>query len=68
MAEPGVFEIIHNCRAIRYFRDEPVPLSRSHPEFNRWYKLDGDTLTMWTKWANVGERAPAIYRRVKGEI
>ena len=25
MAEPGVFEIIHNCRAIRYFRDEPVP-------------------------------------------
>jgi nitroreductase len=25
MAEPGVFEIIHNCRAIRYFRDEAVP-------------------------------------------
>jgi nitroreductase len=25
MAEPGVFEIIHNCRAIRYFRDDPVP-------------------------------------------
>src|SRR5688572_16191068 len=25
MAEPGVFETIHNCRAIRYFRDDPVP-------------------------------------------
>ena len=25
MAEPGVFEIIHNCRAIRYFTNDPVP-------------------------------------------
>ncbi len=25
MAEPGIFEILYNCRAIRYFTDEPVP-------------------------------------------
>jgi nitroreductase len=25
MSEPGVFETIYNCRAIRYFTDDPVP-------------------------------------------
>ena len=25
MAEPGVFETIYNCRAIRYFTNDPVP-------------------------------------------
>jgi nitroreductase len=25
MSEPGVFETIYNCRAIRYFTNEPVP-------------------------------------------
>jgi nitroreductase len=25
MSEPGVFETIHNCRAIRYFATDPVP-------------------------------------------
>ena len=25
MAEPGVFETIYNCRAIRYFTSDPVP-------------------------------------------
>jgi nitroreductase len=25
MAEPGIFETIYNCRAIRYFKPDPVP-------------------------------------------
>ncbi len=25
MSEPGIFDVIYNCRAIRYFTNEPVP-------------------------------------------
>ena len=42
-----------------------TPLNRTHPEFNRMYSLDGDSLAIWTVWERAGERPKEIYERVK---
>lgn len=42
---------------------EPLP-GHGAPQA-RWYRLDVDTLTIWNKWAELGESVRVTYRRAK---
>jgi hypothetical protein len=44
---------------------EPVRIPPTHGEYNQWYSLEGDVLTMWTIWAEADERPKYSYRRVR---
>lgn len=55
-------------KTIRFTRrleeDKDIALPPTHKEYNKRYKLEDDTLTIWTFWSEQGEQPYYVYKRV----
>jgi hypothetical protein len=61
--DPKVMRYTH-----RLENGRPLALQRTHPSYNHWYKLNGDTLTSWNHLMEGWTRPIPSFQRAKGEI